>query len=528
MSQYKVGDWVVVTKHKINWANDMDSEVGKVVQITRLYEGFGGIVFEYEGYPKAYKFIAEHPKYTHCRPATPEEIALVTKVPTPKFKTGDKVVPHDKSTGCPFKDSDFKGYGAKYLIVIGISNPDGDIQTDIPERRGVEYYRPEDLTLYQEPTTIEEPSKELTELPKNWYIRVTPENKEMLGNWRKAGAVGEMNMATGIAHGYIHSDYDGEWHTTPYRYYTEITTEQFKKWVIGEDQLIVDSKTPEVTEVNKTHQHSVGDYFVTLEKNVHGISIDVGDIGRITKLESRDGSYGCEAPIGHDVWCLNDSVDNIKWFKTLEEATKFSESIKPIPVIEKPEVYKEAIYNAEDKHRGKRIIEFLISKGGINRNWEGNATDAWWYIDPNKHIDYGTSLPEGYTENTSFEAPKEQPVEELEFQEGAKEYKGICVHCRTQEQWDIVTKTMSIVWGSIGKWGMHRENTVIYHAQQSKQFSSLGYAKGNNYKVLSFEEWRIENTCVDANANETFPKASKVEGYSIDNSNPLFPKIKFN
>ena len=88
------------------------------------------------------------------------------------------------------------------------------------------------------------------------------------------------------------------------------------------------------------------------------------------------GGYVCEAPIGYGEWCLNDSVDNIKWFKTLEEATKFSESLKPVPINEKPEVYKGAIYNAEDWNRGKRIIEFLISKGGINRNWKGDKLNS--------------------------------------------------------------------------------------------------------------------------------------------------------
>lgn len=702
-----------------------------------------------------------------------------------QFKVGDKVVPHDKSTGCPFNESDFKKYEAKYLIVVNTDDPDGDIQADTPEGRGAEYYRPEDLTLYQEPTTVEEPSKLLREEVLSKVVEEdTKEFKFEVGKWYQSSdwctkqdyakalsgdSDGRIDFEENIDRGHYGKG-NGSW-SGPLNTYREVPLEEIQQYLPEghpdrfdtalaakkvleptpatevEDPLIVEARrrypigtkfypahltlpadryctittdkfhnsngslcaipilgdmhcatdrtegdgnsfsrviyekstnrwaeivnleTLGIIKVNKTHQHSVGDYFVALEENVYGILIPIGGIGRITKLESEDGCYGCEAPIGHDVWCLNDSVANIKWFKPLEEATKFSESIKTIPVIEKPEVYKEAIYNARDRDRGKRIIEFLISKGGVNKsNWKGDATNVWWYIKSDGNISVGYTLPEDYTENTSFEpskgqplkevinpkvsidresicsyckdtlfdgsvntgphnlcegskckeaeegymeesrpkpklqevykgeavqcttqkewdtvlsvfnprnlrsptyrggdcivltgsetcegtydspeymvenkyriisfkewcdrngvTPEPKPVEGLEFQEEVEEYAGICVHCRTQEQWDIVTKTLNIVWGDSSKWGMHRENTVIFYTQQNKQYSSLGYAKGNNYKLLSFEEWEIENMCVGT--NETFPKASKVEGYSVDNSNPLFPKIKFN
>ena len=81
MSQYKVGDWVVITQHARNWAEGMDSEDGKIVQITELYDMHGGTAFDYINRPREWEFIAEHPEgYTHCRPATPEEIASVTKI----------------------------------------------------------------------------------------------------------------------------------------------------------------------------------------------------------------------------------------------------------------------------------------------------------------------------------------------------------------------------------------------------------------------------------------------------------------
>ena len=247
----------------------------------------------------------------------------------------------------------------------------------------------------------------------------------------------------------------------------------------------------------------------------------------------------------------------------------------------------------------------MISKGGINRNWKGNATDAWWYIDPNNRINYEYSLPEGYTENTSFEAPKEQPIEELEFQKEVEEYAGICVHCRTQEQWDKVLNfypnIARMYKNNHSGWKEYKENTTLtIEGTYTGGYADVEFDTKENYNVLSFEEWCTQNNvdsrpqqevstlalsekvkewvekvkplqlsleelgeyinmsittpmeiysllpgnlsedkarnllsewatesmCVGT--NETFPKASKVEGYSVDNSNPLFPKIKFN
>ena len=56
------------------------------------------------------------------------------------------------------------------------------------------------------------------------------------------------------------------------------------------------------------------------------------------------------------------------------------------------------------------------------------------------------------------------------------------------------------------------------------------WALENNYLILSFVDWCIRSNVNPVRSisipNETFPKASKVEGYTVDNSNPLFPKIK--
>lgn len=70
--------------------------------------------------------------------------------------------------------------------------------------------------------------------PGNWHIRVTPENNEMLGNWRQAGSIDGLE-------GIILSEHHGQrgyWipdHTIlPDHCRTEITTEQFRQYVLNQ------------------------------------------------------------------------------------------------------------------------------------------------------------------------------------------------------------------------------------------------------------------------------------------------------
>lgn len=70
--------------------------------------------------------------------------------------------------------------------------------------------------------------------PGNWHIRVTPENNEMLGNWRQSGTIDGLE-------GIVLSEHHGQrgyWipdHTIlPDHCRTEITTEQFRQYVLNQ------------------------------------------------------------------------------------------------------------------------------------------------------------------------------------------------------------------------------------------------------------------------------------------------------
>ena len=76
---------------------------------------------------------------------------------------------------------------------------------------------------------------EIEEFVKAWCIKVTKENHEELGKWREAGQVGDMESGN-KANGYILSEYHGArgyFSQTKPSNMQEITTEQFKKYVLN-------------------------------------------------------------------------------------------------------------------------------------------------------------------------------------------------------------------------------------------------------------------------------------------------------
>ncbi len=76
-------------------------------------------------------------------------------------------------------------------------------------------------------------NNKLTKLPEEWCVKVTNENKHILSNWRTAGGFVSDGYITGKAVEPL-GGLKGTWKKEPYNY-TEITFEQFKKWVLKEN-----------------------------------------------------------------------------------------------------------------------------------------------------------------------------------------------------------------------------------------------------------------------------------------------------
>lgn len=129
--------------------------------------------------------------------------------------------------------------------------------------------------LNQKPT---ETSTEFV-LPEHWHIKVTAENNKMLGNWRSSGDIDGLNGVILSEH-YGHRGYwIADCMDIPNPFRTEITTEQFKQYVLN--QTNTDMPTQEQTPQTETKQYPKtpeGLYDMTLDM----LNIEKGDIVKVT------------------------------------------------------------------------------------------------------------------------------------------------------------------------------------------------------------------------------------------------------
>lgn len=122
--------------------------------------------------------------------------------------------------------------------------------------------------------------------PGNWHIRVTPENNEMLGNWRQAGSIDGLE-------GIILSEHHGSrgyWMAggmdIPDHCRTEITTEQFRQYVLN--QTTTDMPTPTTNLENEQE-----DAVVTTTEKVICITDkwNYVNLGEVYEVVKRDEYY---------------------------------------------------------------------------------------------------------------------------------------------------------------------------------------------------------------------------------------------
>lgn len=137
------------------------------------------------------------------------------------------------------------------------------------------FYRPTDLELWQEEKPI---VQELTSLPEKWCIAATKESRPLLSSWR---TFGQLSVVDGYCYpkGYRigEPNIQGYWQQTRNPEYTEITLDQFKKWVLKEPQQMSQEDI----------QIKAGDWVVRL---VDGDSANPVTKGKVYKCQSVEGS----------------------------------------------------------------------------------------------------------------------------------------------------------------------------------------------------------------------------------------------
>lgn len=127
----------------------------------------------------------------------------------------------------------------------------------------------------------QKPTETTTEfvLPEHWHIKVTAENNKMLGNWRSSGDIDGLNGIILSEHNGHRGYWIADCMDIPNPFRTEITTEQFKQYVLN--QTTTDMPTQEQTPQTETKQYPKtpeGLYDMTLDM----LNIEKGDIVKVT------------------------------------------------------------------------------------------------------------------------------------------------------------------------------------------------------------------------------------------------------
>ena len=91
-----------------------------------------------------------------------------------------------------------------------------------------------------------------TEIPEEWFIKITKENHEELGLWREDGQCGNMKSDAKPS-GYILSNYMGKkgyWSQSAPHNYKEITTEKFRKYILNIEETSIEKEIIERKTIN--------------------------------------------------------------------------------------------------------------------------------------------------------------------------------------------------------------------------------------------------------------------------------------
>lgn len=214
-------------------------------------------------------------------------------------------------------------------------------------------------------------------LPEKWYIKVTKENKETLGKWRKRGTCGVMSMDNTNIKGYI-TYQEGYW-TNSLPEYPEITFDQFCKYVLKKENNMKEKEIIRYKLIKPEYEKAVDDiinanigYFNDKSLNIKECPISIEKLRKAGVLDiwfepvykeekklPKINGYEGKISGNQIIYGNSCAIFTSKFFqdlKKLDEENKFSGStrrIKSITLNTGVEITIEQI---------QEIVEFLKTK----------------------------------------------------------------------------------------------------------------------------------------------------------------------
>lgn len=433
-------------------------------------------------------------------------------------------------------------------------------------------YKYEDLKHF---FNVEIPKKELTSLPEKWCIAITDDNQKMLWKW------GNFSFKWGNSIKYITSN---KTHCGENIYdYIKITTEQFKKWVLKEENnhnyqvgkwyKVLDSwyfkffsmgepskkiQSSEVIDIKGIHRYSKDIINgVTNTKLLNDLSeiqnyLPEGHIDRIKEIvkpQFESGKwYKYETPFNlfyvkceefkNNKFLIFEYIDtkNSKYGNAKNSFTATLEYLKEEVLIENIQKYLpnnhidmkplEPFKYLGVVKGGPNTLDFLLEKfPNENKcNLKGHDTDYFYGIDYNfkpPQIYSWDKIPEGYFLDFIEKVFYEEPKEDK-----IKQLNEV-VHCTTQKEWEAVLNEFNPNNISSKDWEVHKELSCLILKSNKFTVGCFGRSKffeTTDHNILSFEDWAKRNNLL---LPSPIPYLG-IKSYPIVEANLIYKKTEHN
>ena len=284
--------------------------------------------------------------------------------------------------------------------------------------------------------------------PEKWYIKSTPESRELLEKW------------SGFNWKFTYIYFNGKsksWSNILYDDHTEITFEQFKKYMLKKSI--------------ENPKESIPEYVECIEG--YSDQFTKGKIYKISTTFISDYQYHTEI----DDRGLPNGWDKNKFKPSTKEA--FDAQNKPKPI----EKWSVGSYGVVINSTNQRFPIGFIDKIILTTSHKKIKFENYYSYDPG-NLEYSSGLEfKWFATKSEAEEFAKTLIESTE--ETNRPLKQ-AVHCKTQEEWDFVTEKLGYKWSEYSKWDFYKNNICINLNRLDFGTADVAYM---GYQILSFQEW---------------------------------------